>query len=112
MKAKATIMGVLMVAVSLCFGLNAIGGEVNDTEMTNVYAHLVDRHIAKCDAKSAMRTSGLENVRRAAAIATLKGAFTKNYREELIDSMIEEGIEPKDYKVELYLNDRFYSLVR
>jgi hypothetical protein len=112
MKAKAMIMSVIMVAVSLWFGFNAIGGEVNDTEMTKVYAHLVDRHIAKCDAKMEMKTSGLKNIRRAAAIATLKGTFTKNYREELIASMIEEGIEPKGYKVELYLNERFYSLVR
>lgn len=112
MKAKAAIISVLMVTISLCFGYNAIGGEGNDAEMTKAYAQLLDRHIARYDAKMEMRTSGLENVRRAAAIATLKGTFAKNYRKELIDSMIEEEVDPKDYKVQLYLNERFYSLVR
>ena len=112
MKTKAMVISVLMVTISLCFGFNAIGGEISDDERTQVYALLLDRHIARCDAKMGMRTSGLENIRRAAAIATLKGTFARSYRQELIDSMVEEGVEPKDYKVRFYLNERFYTLVR
>ena len=112
MKAKATIISVLMVALYLCVGYSAVGGETSDAEMTEVFAKLLDRHIARCDAKMEMKTSRLDNIRRAAAIATLKGTFAKNYRAELIDDMIEEGVDPKDYKVRLYLNERFYTLVR
>ena len=112
MKATAASILVLVVTIFLCIGSNAIGGDTKGAEMTIVYEELLDQHIARWDAKREMSGSGLENVRRAAAIATLKGAFAKGYRKELIESMIEEGVEPKDYKVQLYLNERFYSLVR
>ena len=59
-----------------------------------------------------MKNSGLENIRRAAAVAMLKGNFAKTYRKELISGMVEDEVDPKAYKVEVYLNDRFYSLVR
>ena len=101
-----------MITLTLIFGFSAIGGETNAVQTVDLYEQLLDQYIEKCDAKLEMRASNLENVRRAAAVAMLKGAFVKTYRKELIGGMIEDRVEPKSYKVQLYLNDRFYSLVR
>ena len=112
MKTKAAKFTALMVVLTLIFGFNAVCEETTAASAVGVYEQLLDQYIAKCDAKLEMKSSSLENVRRAAAVAMLKGAFVKTYREELIDNMIEDEVEPKSYKVQLYLNERFYSLVR
>ena len=112
MKTKATIFSVLMITLTLIFGFNAMCEETNPSQEARVYADLLDQYIANCDAKIEMKSSKLDNVRRAAAIAGLKSTFAKTYRKELIDSMIQDEIKPKSYKVQLHLNDRFYSLVR
>lgn len=112
MKTNTTIFTALMVTLALMFALNAVAEETSTSQPADIYGQLLDHYIAKCDAKLEMKDSGLNNIRRAAATAMLKGAFAKAYRTELISSMIEDGVEPKAYKVQVYLNDRFYSLVR
>ena len=112
MKTKATTMAVVMVSLTFIFGLSAMCQGTNPIPTTKVYEHLLDQYIDRCDAKVEMKASGLENVRRAAAIAVLKGTFARTYRKELIESMIQDEVEPKPYKVQVYLNDLFYRLVR
>ena len=37
----------------------------------------------------------------------MKAAFCKHSKEELVELMLENDIEPKDYKVRHFLNNRF-----
>ena len=94
------------------FGINAFCEEAHPPQTAQTYEYLLDKYIARCDAKNEMRDSGLDNIRRAAAVAMLKGTFAKTYRKELVSGMVEDEIDPKSYKVDVYLNDQFYSLVR
>ena len=110
MKTKATIFSVLMITITLIFGFNAVCEETSPSQTAKAYRHLLDQYIAKCDTKIEMKNSSLEQIRRAAAIAGLKGTFAKTYRKELINSMIQDEVSPKSYKVQVYLNDQFYSL--
>ena len=112
MKTNTRIFTALMVTMALVFAFNAVAEETSTNQTTDVYGQLLDQYIARCDAKLEMKDSSLNNIRKAAATAMLKGAFVKTYRAELISGMIEDGVEPKAYKVKVYLNDRFYSLVR
>jgi hypothetical protein len=112
MKTNTTIFTAIMVTLGLMVSFNAGAEESITIDPAATYGQLLDQYIAKCDAKLEMKDSGLNNIRRAAATAMLKGAFAKTYRTELIDGMIQEGVEPKAYKVQLFLNDRFYRLVR
>jgi len=96
----------------LIFGFSAMGGETLPTQTTGTYELLLDQYIDKCNAKIEMKNSSLENICRAAAIAMLKGTFANTYKQELVSGMIEEEISPKPYKLQVYLNDRFYSLIR
>ena len=112
MKAKATTFSIALITLTLVFGLNAFCDEIYSSPKENVYGHMLDNYIARCDAKIWMTNSSLKNVRRAAAMAILKGTFVKAYRQELINGLAEDGIDQKSYKVDLYLNKRFYGLVR
>ena len=112
MKAKVTIYSAILITLTLVFGFNAFCENIYPGPKEHAYGNLLDNYIARCDAKLQMTHSGLQNVRRAAAVAMLKGTFAKTYRQELISGMAEEGIDQKPYKVDLYLNDQFYSLVR
>ena len=112
MKTKATIFSSVMITLTLVFGLNAFCDEIYPTPKENAYGHLLDNYIARCDGKIQMINSSLQNVRRAAAVAMLKGTFVKTYRQELISGMVENEVDQKSYKVDHYLNERFYGLVR
>ena len=112
MKTKATIFSVLMVTLTLLFGFNAMCEETSPSQAAKTYEYLLDQYIANCEAKIVMKSSKLDHVRRAAAIAELKGTFAKTYRKELINSMIQDEIRPKSYRVVVHLNDQFYGLVR
>lgn len=112
MKTTATIFSVLMITLSLVFGFNAVCKATLPDQTASVYADQLNQYIARCNAKIAMKNSNLSNIRRDAAVALKKGAFFKTHREELLIDMIQKDIDPKSYKVQVYLNDRFYSLIR
>lgn len=72
---------------------------------------LVDNYIAACEAKSGLNQSRSAAMRRHAALYSLKGSYCTLYREELVQAMIEEDLEAKPYKVNRFLNQRFYETV-
>ena len=112
MKATTTIFSAVLVTLTLVFGFNAFCEEAHPNQTAYAYEHLLDQYIARCDSKIEMKSSSLDNIRKAAAVAMLKGTFAKTYRKELISGMVQEEVDPKSYKVQVYLNDQFYSLVR
>ena len=95
MKTTATIFSVVLVTLTLVFGLNAFGEEAHSNQTAYAYEHLLDQYIARCDAKIEMKGSSLDNIRKAAAVAMLKGTFAKTYRQELISGMVQEEVDPK-----------------
>ena len=112
MKTKAAFFSVVLVTLTLIFGFSAFCDEVYPSRTASAYEGMLDNYIARCDAKIEMIDSGLENIRRAAAIAMLKGTFAKTYRQELINGMVQDEVDPQSYKIDVYLNGQFYSLVR
>ena len=69
MKTKAAIISVLMVTLTLIFGFNAVCEETSPSQAAKAYTNLLDQYIANCEAKMVMKSSKMDNVRRAAAIA-------------------------------------------
>jgi len=112
MKTMTAIFSACLVTLTLTFGLSAIGEESHIGQTAEAYELLLDQYTARCDAKRKMKDSRLDNIRRAAAIAALKGAFAKSYRKELVNDMIRDEISPKPHTVDYFLNEKFYSLVR
>jgi hypothetical protein len=112
MRTKTAIaMLVIILAAFLC-ALPAHGNSNESAETKAKLEILVDEYIACCEAKSAMRNSRSENIRRSAIRSCMKAAYCRHSREELVREMLENNIEPKAYKVRLYLNKKFHGHVQ
>ena len=104
MKRKIAVFTAIMVTLALFFSFSAIGQDAA------IYEDLLDQYVNQCASKTELKSSGLINVRKAAAVAMLKGTFAKAYRTELIKGMVQGNLEPKPYKVKLFINDQFYNV--
>ena len=69
---------------------------------------MIDNCIKKCKSKAAMSDSKSKNIRKAAALASIKMKYLKTYRENLIQQMIAKEIQLKSYKIQYFLNTQFY----
>ena len=70
---------------------------------------LVEEYIACCEAKSALLSSRSEKIRHSAMRSCRKAAYCRHSKEELVETMLENNVEPKAYKVHHFLNDKFDS---
>jgi hypothetical protein len=107
MKTKSTTLITALAIAAATFTLPALAGDSNQTEMKAKLEALVDEYIKSCDAKSEMLSSRSENIRNSARRSCMKASYCRNNREELIQEMLDRKIEPKQYKVRLFLSERF-----
>jgi hypothetical protein len=110
MRTEYVVVYLLVIALALAAPLSA-GGDESLNVLEEYYSNLIDEAIAHCELKNRMRDSWSKSVRRTAAVAYLKGAYFREYKKELVNDMIEEGVGKKAFKVNYYLNKRFYSVV-
>jgi len=107
MGTKTTIVMFVVVLIAILCQVPALGNNTEAVETKARLEALVEEYIACCDAKSALRNSRSENIRRSALRSCKIADFCKNSKEELVEAMLENNIEPKAYKVRYFLNDRF-----
>ncbi len=107
MKPKAAMVMCVM-ALALISGRNQAFGNNVEAVVTKVRLEgLVEAFIARCEAKSALRSSRSENIRRSAMQSCMKADYCRRFKDELVEAMLEIKIEPKAYKVCHFLNGRF-----
>ena len=109
MRTRTTIVLLVIVLATALGILPAHGNNTKAVETKAKLAILVDDYIACCDAKSEMRNSRSENIRRSAMRSRMKAAYYIHAREELVEEMLENNVAPKAYKVRRFLNDKFHS---
>ena len=107
MRSKLTIVLFVIVMTAILLPAPAPGNSTEAVEMKAQLEALVDEYIACCDAKSALRSSRSEKIRHSAVRSCMKADFCRHSKEELVEVMLENNIEPKAYKVRLFLNHRF-----
>jgi hypothetical protein len=73
---------------------------------------MVEVYILSCENKAILGSSRSINIRKSAMLSCLKGSFCRHSKEELVNAMLKNGIEPKPYKVRHFLNERFYETLR
>lgn len=77
-------------------------------DRVDYYESCIVKKIKKCDSMFVMLSSSKsENLREYARLEAQKAAFLDNEKEMLVKEMIEIRLEPKQYKVDLFLNSRF-----
>ena len=73
------------------------------------YAACIDRMIDKCANKQSLCASASPALRAYADRMAQKGSFCLLHKDQLIRSMLTHELEPKAYKVEHFINQRFHQ---
>ena len=102
----ATIMFPLFVWTSL-----AVSQTTETLYQKSMYSTAIDKAIAHCKAKTSYRNSKSENLQRTAALSCMKAAFFNDFKVQLIEDMIKVNIGSKPYKIDYYLNQKFYGII-
>ena len=84
----------------------AMGGDGAQAKRA-FYEAAIDEEIALCRKGASLRDSRSENLRMKGHRDASMALFLETHREELVAAMVAANLEPKDYKVQLFLNDRF-----
>jgi hypothetical protein len=71
------------------------------------YEDAIDTEIAQSRQMASLMTSRSANLRQKGHREANKAMYLETHREKLVDEMVAKGIEPKTYKVERFVNDRF-----
>jgi hypothetical protein len=79
-------------------------------KLAKFYEDCISCEIAKCEAKTALCKSRSAKLRCCAAKKLKKMEFLKNNKDMLIEEMIKNDIGVKPYKIEYFLNKKFYAL--
>lgn len=104
---KTTIC-LLTVAAVFFFSGNVLGGDDIGLSLPAYYQTAIDNEIHSCIAKQSLQNSRSGQLRRKGHREASKAQFLMANREHLIAAMMRDDIEPKSYKVQRYINDKFH----
>jgi hypothetical protein len=108
MQEKILIM-ILIIGASVFMGpLNLAVFSGDHGELAQFFNSCIAKEIVKCESKVVLLSaSKSKNLKDYAKKKAQKAEFLNAEKKMLVDEMIEMQIEPKNYKVELFLNSRF-----
>ena len=101
--------------VSILFVVSVIGAPLvtaqsaSKDQLVQYYESCITKKIFNCNAKTVLKTSRSVNLRRKADLAKRQVTFFTSNKNVLIKEMVEREIGQKPYKVEHYLNKRFFE---
>jgi hypothetical protein len=110
MKSYRRTLGVVVILSFVFFGLPAFGDEQGIGKAETMYTSIIDKEIAKCQAKIELKNSRSANLQQEAVKASTMSVFLKGYKKELIAEMERKDIGTKDYKVTNFLNGQFLEV--
>ena len=110
MKAKVYCI-VFLVSYMVIIGTAQVTAQSESKDqLIKFYGECIEKKISCCKAKTVLNTSRSVNLQREADLAMKKVTFFSSNKNMLINEMIEQEIGDKPYKVEYYLNKRFYEM--
>ncbi len=108
MKSKGFIISLMITVCVLWGALNSTVFSGDHAERARYYERCIVKEIVKCDSKFFRLSSSKSiNLQNYAKMKAQKARFLEAEKEILVKEMIEMQLEPKHYKVELFLNSRF-----
>ena len=110
MKAKVCCIVSLVLVIVVSAAVLAAAQSASKDQLIKYYESCITKKISNCSAKTALKASRSINLRRKAALAARQVTFFTLNKNILINEMVDQGIGQKHYKVEYYLNKRFYEL--
>jgi len=112
MKVAKYITYVTIAIIFMLWAVPVMSQQPSNDKLKAFYEASIDERISKCESKTAMLNSKFGNVRSAAENALLKAEFLNNYKEILVQDMISSNVGIKPYKIDYYLNQRFFATIR
>ena len=105
---KKTILSVFFVTILALF-LGPLSAMGEDSQFIKGYGNAINQRIAKCHSKVQLKDSKSKNLQNRAALEIKKANFFGKNKEMLIKEMVEKEIGLKQYKIEYFLNQKFYE---
>ena len=102
---KTLVLMIALMVIALLVA-PAFGGEETMSHKA-FYEDAIDTQIAQSRQMASLMTSRSANLRQKGHREASKAMFLETHRDKLVDDMMAQDIEPKTYKVERFVNDRF-----
>ena len=109
---KKKILSAIFVTILAFFlvPLSAICGEMDkDTQLIKYYENAINKIIFLCNSKAHLKESKSVHLQNCAAMEIKKATFFSENKERLIKEMDKRDIGVKQYKIEYFLNKKFYE---
>lgn len=94
---------------ALIFSTEKALTEMQQSNATVDYEVAINQIISNCEKKECMCDSRCTHLRQYAKQKLAKARFVKANKNDLIAELIAEGVPPKRYRIERYINTRFAS---
>jgi hypothetical protein len=101
-----TLVPMIALTLIVLMVIPAMGGEKTKSLMA-FYEMAVDKEISQCREMTSLLTSRSPHLRLKGHREASKAMFLEAHRDQLVEDMMAQDIEPKAYKVDRFLNDRF-----
>ena len=112
MKGKALVITTIVIVVVL-MGVSPVTGQSGENEnLENYYKNYISKCITKYQSKTSLQTSKSANLRSCGALSKQKVVFLTNNQNTLVNEMIQNKIGTRPYKIDHYLNSRFYETIK
>jgi len=108
MKYKRLIVIFWVIAIIVSGAAQITAQSESDNHMKKYYEDCIAEKIAKCQSKIDMEKSRSKNLRLNAAIAAEKARFLSLNLDMLVEEMVEKNIGRKVYKIDVFLNKKFF----
>ena len=109
---KRQISLVIFVTILAFFlgALSAICADIDkNTQLNKYYENIVNEKISKCNSKAQFKESKSVHLQNCAAMEIKKATYLSENKEMLIKEMVKREIGVKQYKIEYFLNKKFYE---
>lgn len=100
-----TLVATIALTVVVLLVATVMGGE--KASMMAFYKSAIDQEIHVCKEMTSLLSSRSPNLRLKGHREASKAIFLETQRDRLVEDMARLDLEPKDYKVDRFLNDRF-----
>ena len=109
MYAKVLLTGLMIFVGALIGVLHPTGVAGQKEDLIKMYENCIVKKIEKCESKAdLLHASGSVTLRQYGELQDKKAQFFYLEKETLINLMIQNRLEPKQYKMEHFLENQFY----